>query len=68
MDKCFTVCFDQRYLEPALLTAWELIAHQCVPLYLVYVAGLACARTQHPGCCKGTRLPQGFNVRARYNS
>jgi lipopolysaccharide biosynthesis glycosyltransferase len=39
VDKCFTVCFDQRYLEPALLTAWELVAHQCVPLYLVYVEG-----------------------------
>ena len=39
MDKCFTVCFDQRYLEPALLTAWELIAHQCLPLYLVWVQG-----------------------------
>lgn len=56
MDKCFTVCFDQRYLEPALLTAWELIAHQCLPLYLVYVEG-------GPEDAEAVRILQAFKAR-----
>jgi lipopolysaccharide biosynthesis glycosyltransferase len=56
VDKCFTVCFDQRYLEPALLTAWELIAHHCVPLYLVYVEG-------GPDDAEALRVLQAFKAR-----
>jgi lipopolysaccharide biosynthesis glycosyltransferase len=36
-DKCFTVCFDQNYIEPALLTAFELLQNGAIPLYLVYI-------------------------------
>lgn len=36
-DICFTVCFDQAYIEPALLTALELLQQQAAPVYLIYL-------------------------------
>ena len=37
IDKCFTICFDKNYIEAALLTAFELMNHEAIPLYLIYI-------------------------------